>query len=74
MARYVLTATDTLGGELGQRVSATAPTLAEIAEHGDLYDACFVTVRRGSKTTLYERSYDGSWAVIETDEIGRAHV
>ncbi|MFJ8357916.1 hypothetical protein [Streptomyces sp. NPDC093984] len=66
---YVLTAIDVDGEPFGQRVTSTAPTLAEAAELGDLHEADYVTAGRddGDVVTLYGRDADGFWSVIAAD-------
>ncbi|MGW7614407.1 hypothetical protein ACWGLG_00875 [Streptomyces antimycoticus] len=66
---YVLTAVDVSGEPLGQRVSSSAPTLAEAAGLGDLHEADYVVAGRddGDVVTLYGRDAGGSWSVIAAD-------
>ncbi|WP_049578419.1 hypothetical protein [Streptomyces sp. SBT349] len=66
---YVVTAVDVGGEPFGERVSATAPTLAEAAELGTLHEADYVVAGRdgGDLVTLHGRDADGSWSVIAAD-------
>ncbi|MEV5382175.1 hypothetical protein [Streptomyces sp. NPDC052721] len=66
---HVLTAIDVSGEPFGQRVSSTAPTLAEAAGLGELHEADYVVAGRddGDVVTLYGRDAGGSWSVIAAD-------
>ncbi|MEV6128911.1 hypothetical protein AB0M05_19065 [Streptomyces violaceusniger] len=66
---YVLTAIDVSGEPFGERVSSSAPTLAEAAGLGDLHEADYVVAGRddGDVVTLYGRDAGGSWSVIAAD-------
>lgn len=66
---YVSTAIDVSGEPFGERVSSSAPTLAEAAGLGDLHEADYVVAGRddGDVVTLYGRDAGGSWSVIAAD-------
>ncbi|MFF3950162.1 hypothetical protein ACFYYN_35900 [Streptomyces sp. NPDC001902] len=66
---YVSTAIDVSGEPYGERVSSSAPTLAEAAELGDLHETDYVIAGRGDgdAVTLYGRDAGGSWSVITAD-------
>jgi hypothetical protein len=69
MTGYVVTAIDVDGEPFGQRESPTAPTLAEAAELGELYESDYVMAGQddGDVVTLYGREPEGSWLVIASD-------
>ncbi|MBI0293609.1 hypothetical protein JBE04_03650 [Streptomyces sp. PRKS01-29] len=72
---YVLTAIDVSGEPFGERVTPTAPTLAEAAGFGDLHEADYAVAGRedGDVVTLYGRDAGGSWSVIAADvDVGTA--
>ena len=68
-ADYVLTAIDVAGEPFAERVSPTAPTLAEAAELGDLHEADYAVAGRdgGEVVTFYGRDAAGNWSVIAPD-------
>ncbi|POX64862.1 hypothetical protein C3492_03750 [Streptomyces sp. Ru62] len=69
LSDHVLTALDVSGEAFGQRVSPTAPTLADAAGLGELHQADYVVAGRGDGdlVTLYGRDAGGSWSVVAAD-------
>ncbi|MEU0602725.1 hypothetical protein ABZ484_31555 [Streptomyces sp. NPDC006393] len=66
---YVLTAVDVDGEPFGERVTSTAPTLAEAADLGELHEANYVIAGRDGSdvVTLHARDADGGWSVAAAD-------
>ncbi|WP_217167866.1 hypothetical protein [Streptomyces sp. AC512_CC834] len=66
---YVSTAVDVDGEPFGERVSASAPTLAEAARLGDLHETNYVVtgLDGADVVTLYGRGAGNSWSVIAAD-------
>ncbi|GHE59104.1 hypothetical protein GCM10014715_10390 [Streptomyces spiralis] len=66
---YVLTAVDVDGEPIAERVSSTAPTLAEAAELGELHKANYVIAGRDGSdvVTLHARDAGGGWSVVAAD-------